>query len=34
MGGGLFPKTSYFLGSFCCDGTKTNVTYLAITRQG
>jgi len=33
-GSGTFPSTGYFLGSFCYEGTKINVDYLAITRQG
>jgi len=34
IGSGTFPSTGYFLGSFCYEGTKINVDYLAITRQG
>jgi hypothetical protein len=34
IGSGTFPSTGYFLGSFCYHGTKINVDYLAITRQG
>jgi hypothetical protein len=34
IGSGTFPNTGYFLGSFCYEGTKINVDYLAITRQG
>jgi hypothetical protein len=33
-GSGTFPSTGYFLGSFCYEGTRVNVTYFAITRQG
>jgi hypothetical protein len=34
IGSGTFPNSGYFLGSFCYEGTKINVDYLAITRQG
>jgi hypothetical protein len=34
IGSGTFPSSGYFLGSFCYEGTKINVDYLAITRQG
>ena len=34
IGSGTFPSNGYFLGSFCYEGTKINVDYLAITRQG
>jgi len=34
IGSGTFPSAGYFLGSFCYEGTKINVDYLAITRQG
>jgi hypothetical protein len=34
IGLGSFPSNGYFLGSFCYDGTRINVDYLAITRQG
>jgi hypothetical protein len=34
IGSGSFPSNGYFLGSFCYEGTKINVDYLAITRQG
>ena len=34
IGSGTFPSTGYFLGSFCYEGTRINVDYLAITRQG
>jgi len=33
IGSGTFPSAGYFLGSFCYEGTKINVDYLAITRQ-
>jgi len=34
IGSGTFPSNGYSLGSFCYEGTKINVDYLAITRQG
>ena len=34
IGLGTFPSNGYFLGSFCHQGTRINVDYLAITRQG
>ena len=34
IGSGTFPSNGYFLGSFCYEGTRINVDYLAITRQG
>jgi hypothetical protein len=34
IGSGTFPSTGYFLGSFCYEGTRINVDYLSITRQG
>jgi hypothetical protein len=33
IGSGTFPSSGYFLGSFCYEGTRINVDYLAITRQ-
>jgi hypothetical protein len=33
-GFGSFPSNGYFLGSFCYEGTRINVVYLAVTRQG
>jgi len=34
IGSGTFPSAGYFLGSLCYEGTRINVDYLAITRQG
>jgi hypothetical protein len=34
IGSGSFPNNGYFLGSFCYEGTRINVDYLAVTRQG
>ncbi|MFZ8861397.1 MAG: phage tail protein [Thermocrinis sp.] len=34
IGSGSFPSNGYFLGSFCYEGTRIVVDYLAITRQG
>ncbi|MCI4408136.1 MAG: hypothetical protein JHC26_03515 [Thermofilum sp.] len=34
IGSGTFPSNGYFLGSFCYEGTKINVDYFAVTRQG
>jgi hypothetical protein len=34
IGSGSFPSNGYFLGSFCYEGTRIDVDYLVITRQG